>query len=92
MATLVWGLYEKHPGEFGKLVGVFSSINLAKSCVFIQPLLQSDWQYRDVGNSYLWIAQALDPEQYGQESFTFTIEEIEVDRLVEQPKPSSPSF
>jgi hypothetical protein len=81
--SLLWGLYENHPGEHGKLVGVFSAIDLAKNCALIQPLLISKWEPRDLGSSYLWVARALDPEQYGEEIFSFTVEEIQVDRLVE---------
>lgn len=81
--TFVWGLYEKHPGEFDKLVGIFSSPVLAKNCKIIQPCLTSDWQYREVYKGYLWLAYAIDRESYGDETFHFTAEEIQVDRLIE---------
>jgi len=81
-STFVWGLYENHSGGFSRLVGIFSRPNLAKSCKLIQPLLTSNWQHRDIGPNYIWIAHALDPEDT-QESFYFSVEEIQVDRLVE---------
>jgi hypothetical protein len=82
----VWGLYEQHPGEHGKLVGIFSALDLAKNCQLIQPLLQSPWQSRDIDNGFiLWRATAIDPLSYGSQVFDFSIEEIVVDRLVETP-------
>jgi hypothetical protein len=81
----VWGLYEQHPGEHGKLVGIFSSLDLAKNCQLIQPLLQNPWQSRDIGNGFiLWRAAAIDSPSTNQ-AFHFSIEEILVDRLVETP-------
>jgi hypothetical protein len=81
----VCGLYEQHPGEHGKLVGIFSTSDLAKNCQLIQPLLQSPWQSRDIGNSFiLWRATAIDSNNNNQ-TFYFSIEEITVDRLVESP-------
>lgn len=79
----VWGLYEKYPGKFGKLVGIFSSVDRAKSCKLIQPLLQESWRYSDIGSGYvIWQANALD-SLHPNEPFHFSIEEITVDRLVE---------
>jgi len=79
----VWGLYSKYTGEHGKLAGVFSSVDRAKECRLIQPLLQEPWQYRDIGSGFIiWRAAALDPDD-PQNPFHFTIEEISVDRLVE---------
>lgn len=60
--TSVWGLYTKYIGEHGKLAGVFSTVDRAKECQLIQPLLQEPWQYRDIGSGFvLWRAAALDP-------------------------------
>lgn len=80
----VWALYENHPGEHAKLVSLFSSVDLARHCALIQPLLHGDWQYRDVGNGFvIWSAQAIDPFNYGSERFCFSVEEVQVDRLAE---------
>jgi|GEM_PF-3008243 hypothetical protein len=82
----VWGLYEQHPGEHGKLVSIFSSLDLAKNCQLIQPLLQHPWQSRDLGKGLiLWRAAAIDPLSDGNQVFHFSIEEIVVDRLVQFP-------
>jgi hypothetical protein len=81
---IVWGLYEKHAGEDGKLVGLFSSVDKARDCMLIQPLLISLWQRREVGYGQLvWLAEAVDRKGAEAEVFSFTVEEIEVDRLVE---------
>ena len=82
--TIIWGLYENHPGKHGKLVGLFSSVDKARDCALIQPLLLSNWQRRDVGyGSLIWRAEAIDLEQSEVKVFAFTVEEIKVDRLVE---------
>jgi len=82
----VWGLYEQHPGKHGKLVSIFSSLDLAKNCQLIQPLLQHPWQSRDLGNGFiLWQTAAIDPLSDGNQVFHFSIEEIVVDRLVQSP-------
>jgi hypothetical protein len=83
-AIIVWGLYEKHAGEHSKLVGVFSSVDKARECALIQPLLISSWRRRDVGYGRLiWMAEAVDRACDETEVFYFTVEEIEIDRLVE---------
>ncbi|MBD1847772.1 hypothetical protein H6F89_31165 [Cyanobacteria bacterium FACHB-63] len=79
----VWGLYEKYLGDFGKLVGLFSSVDRAKECRLIQPLLQESWRYLDIGRGYvIWQANAIDP-LHPNDPFHFSIGEIEIDRLVE---------
>jgi hypothetical protein len=90
---LVLDIYEQHPGEHGKLVGIFSALDLAKNCQLIQPLLQNPWQPRDIGNGFiLWRAAAVDPPSYGSQVFYFSIEEIVVDRLVQSPHLQRLSF
>jgi len=82
----VWGLYSNYTGGFSRLAGIFSAVDLAKNCHLIQPLLQEPWQYRDIGGGHvIWRATALDPAQ-PKDPFNFTIEEIQVDRLVEFPE------
>lgn len=82
----VWGLYSNYGGGFSRLAGIFSSVDLAKTCHSIQPLLQESWQYRDIRSGHvIWRAAALDPLQ-PKDPFHFTIEEIIVDRLVEFPE------
>jgi hypothetical protein len=81
--THVWALYENHPGEHGKLVGLFSSLNRAKGCALIQPLLQGDWTPREGHGSYIWVASALDAELDPPQSFHFSVQEVQIDRLVE---------
>ncbi len=82
-ASHVWAPYENHPGSHGKLVGIFSSVNRAKSCALIQPLLQSDWTPKEVNDSYIWIIRALDAELEPHESFYFSVEETQTHRLIE---------
>lgn len=45
--TIVWGLYANHAREYGRLIGVFSSAELAKSCQLIALDLRSVWLERD---------------------------------------------
>lgn len=82
----VWGLYANYGGGFSRLAGIFSTVDLAKTCHAIQSLLQEPWQYRDIGSGHvIWRAAALDPLQ-PKDPFHLTIEEITVDRLVEFPE------
>jgi hypothetical protein len=80
----VWALYENHPSQCSKLLGIFSTLDCAKNCALIQPLLRENWQYYDLGEGVvLWRAAAIDLNHNQQEIFHFTIEEIQVDHLVE---------
>lgn len=45
--TVVWGLYANPLGEHKRLVGVFSSPELAKNCKSIALNLREDWEERD---------------------------------------------
>lgn len=82
----VWAINQKYPGEFGKLVGVFSSVDLAKNCNLIQLLLQEPWRYSDLGGGcVIWQANAID-SLHPNDPFRFSIEEVQVDRLVEFPE------
>lgn len=84
----VWALYENHPEQHGKLIGLFSHVDLARRCALIQPLLHGKWHYRDIGNGcVIWSAQAVDPLNGSSEYFHFSVEEITVDRLVQSPTP-----
>ena len=81
----VWGLYENRPGELGKLVGIFSTVDKARNCVLIQPLLSSGWQRRSVFKGRIvWVAEARELEKSVEGNFSFSVEEIEIDRLVEE--------
>ena len=84
--SYVWALYETHPGIHGKLVGIFSSVNLAKDCALIQPLLEGDWTPREVNGSYIWIAPALDPEFYPDKSKSIALLRYEA-TILSSPKP-----
>jgi hypothetical protein len=80
---IVWGLYSNYPGGISRLTGLFSSAELAKSCELIEPSLLGPWQYRDYGDGHgIWQVNALHPDQVC-EPFRYTVEPIEVDRLVE---------
>lgn len=76
--TIVWGLYANHVGEYGRLVGIFSSAELAKSCRSIALNLREEWEER---GGY-WKCDAFSQPE-GDEVFYYTVEPIQVDRLVE---------